>query len=269
MYLPAQITFGKLTLLRKVAPRKIRVRKKVTLRREGGFSLVELLVVMAIMAILASILLVSMSGFKGSRDLSKATYDVQGLLEQARTYAMANDTYAWVGFFEEDPNTPGTAGTGQVVISIVASSSGTNPDPATSPITMLPSSGLIQVTKLTKIANVHLAAIATAAVTRPSINATTPANYQVGSGSFQNPSSNNSYFLYPVTATSSATAQYTFSQVIQFSPQGDATRIADNPTQYMEVGLQPTHGDVVGAAGTNFAVIQVSGIGGQVIAYRP
>ena len=227
----------------------------------GGFSLVELLVVISIMAILSSLMILSVSGIKGSRDLSKAASDIQGALEQARTLAMSTDTYAWVGFFEEDPNNPGPAGTGQVVISIVASSNGTNPETLGSPISQLPSSGLIQVAKLLKIPNAHLTAVPSSAVTRPTISATPAATYQVGSGSFGNTTT----FSYPLTGT----AKYTFSQIIQFNPQGDATRIADYPTQVMEVGLQPTHGNSTGATGTNYAVIQISGIGGQVIPYRP
>jgi prepilin-type N-terminal cleavage/methylation domain-containing protein len=270
MYSLAQSTFGDPMHFRESTARKIGARKNVTLRWAAGFTLVETLVVVTIMAILASIILVSVSGMKGSRDLYKAAYDTQGMLEQARTYAMANDTYTWVGLFEEDPNTPGAAGTGQVVMCTVASAGGTNPDLPASPITRLPSSGLIQVTKPTKIPNVHLTVVPAAAVTRPSLSAGTPANYEVGSGSFQNPASpNSSYFLFPLSATSSATAQYTFNQIIQFSPQGDATRIADYPTQLMEVGLQPTHGDQIGTTGANYAVIQITGIGGQVITYRP
>ena len=196
----------------------------------------------------------SFSGIKGSRDLVKATYDIQGTLEQARTLAMATDTYTWVGFFEEDPSNPGVAGTGQVVLSLVSSSSGTNPEIVGSPIAQLPSSALTQVAKVMKIPNTHLATVPSVAVTRPSITAATPAKYQIGSGSFANTTT----FSYPLTGT----AQYTFSQIIQFSPQGDATRIGDYPTQVMEVGLQPAHGNTTGATGTNFAVIQVTGIGG-------
>jgi prepilin-type N-terminal cleavage/methylation domain-containing protein len=241
-------------------------------RANRGFTLVELLVVVAIMAIMLSILIMSISGVKGSRDLGKATYDIQGVLEQARTTAMATGTYTWVGFFEEDPSTPGTAGTGQVVISVISSAAGTNLDPVGSPVATLPAVDsvtgrpmLVQVNKLIKVPNVHLAAIASTLVTRPAITAATPANYQVGSGSFPNTTS----FYYPVSATTAAAAQYTFNQIIQFNPQGDATRIADYPTPLMEVGLLPTHGHTLPATTTNAAVIQVAGIGGQVFAYRP
>jgi prepilin-type N-terminal cleavage/methylation domain-containing protein len=226
-----------------------------------GFTLVEVLVVMAIMAIMLSIVIVSISGVKGSRDLYKAAYDIQGVLEQARTLAMATGTYTWVGIFEEDPSTPGVAGTGQVVISIVSSAAGTNLDTVGSPIAALPGSQLTQVAKLMKIPNVHLAVLPAAAVIRPTLTASAPTTYQVGSGSFANTTT----FPYPLTGT----AQYNFTQIIQFSPQGDATRIADYPTQLMEIGLQPTHGDSASATITNAAVIQIAGIGGQVITYRP
>ncbi len=237
---------------------------------KAGFSLVELLAVLLIISILTSILLLSISGNKSSRDLANATYTVQGALEQARTYAMASGTYTWVGFFEENPATPGTAGTGQVVISIIASANGMNLDTVGSPVATLPytSSGLVQLTqvsKLLKIPNVHLDVVPTAAVTRPAIASTTPADqYQVGSPDFPNTTT----FYYPLNSTSS-TAQYTFTQIMQFSPQGDATRIADYTTPLIEIGLQPTHGSTITASGTNFAVVQVSGIGGQVIPYRP
>ncbi|HEY8995578.1 MAG TPA: hypothetical protein VIM71_12995, partial [Lacunisphaera sp.] len=88
--------------------------------------------------------------------------------------------------------------------------------------------------------------------------------YQVGSGDFPN----SYYFLYPLGA-SSGSAQYKFTQIMQFNPQGDATRVSDSPTTLMEVGLQPAHGTSTGVNNANFAVLQVAGIGGQVITYRP
>jgi len=234
--------------------------------RTSGFTLVELLVVLAIMAILTSLLVLSLSGTKSSRDLANAAYSIQGVLEQARTFAMAGNTYTWVGFFEENAASPGTAGIGQVVILIVASANGANLDTVGSPIAQLSSTGLIQVAKLLKIPNVHLAVIPSASVTRPAITVTSPTDlYQVGSPDFPNTTN----FYYPLTSASSSTAQYTFTQIIQFNPQGDATRIADYPTQFIEVGLQPTHGNTIGVTGTNFAVIQIAGIGGHVTTYRP
>ncbi len=233
------------------------------MRKKGapGFSLVELLVVLGIIAILTSLLLLSVSGMKGSQNITKATYDIQGVLEQARTMAMATSTYTWVGFFEESAANPGVAGTGQVVISVVSSSDGTKLNVAPSPTgsTELTVSSLTQAAKLMKIANLHLGSLSAAAVTRPSVPAAT---YQVASTSF----ANFYYFVYPLTG---GTPSYTFTNIIQFDPQGDATRIADSPTQVMEIGLQPANGTTVATASANVAAIQIAGIGGHVTAYRP
>ncbi len=234
----------------------------VRARGSRGFTLVEMLVVMAIMALLASILLLAVAGFKGSQDISKSSSDIQGVLEQARSLAMADDTYVWIGFFEENPSTPGTAGTGQVVISVVSSSDGTQLFTNGNPPTSLPATGLIQVNKLMKLPNLHLVSnvspdiISTTAVPRPTVSGT----YQVGSSSF----SNNITFAYPIGGS-----QYQFSNVIQFNPQGDATRIGSTPTQLMEIGLCPARGSTALSTNKNLIAIQIAGIGGHVSVYRP
>jgi prepilin-type N-terminal cleavage/methylation domain-containing protein len=236
--------------------------------RVSGFSLIELLCVVAIISVLTSLVTFSVLGTKSSRDLANAAYNIQGMIEQARTYAMAENTYTWIGFFEENPSTPGTSGTGQVVVSIVASANGmTLATSANAP--QLPSANLTQVMKLTKIANVHLAVVPTASVTRPALASVSPSDtYQVGSTDFPNPTTTPWSFVFPLGA-STASASYKFTQVIQFSPQGDATRISDNPTTLIEIGLQPAHGSSTSTGNVNFAVLQVAGIGGQVISYRP
>ena len=39
---------------------------------------------------------------KGGTDVTSAAYTIKGVLDTARTYAKANNTYTWVGFYEED-----------------------------------------------------------------------------------------------------------------------------------------------------------------------
>src|SRR5437762_3172400 len=92
-----------------------------------GFTLIELLIVIVIIAVLLVLIAPAFTTIKGGTDVTGAAYTIKGVLETARTYAKANNTYVWVGFYEEDVSsgTPGTAGTGRVVMSIVASKDGT------------------------------------------------------------------------------------------------------------------------------------------------
>ena len=96
----------------------------------AAFTLVELLAVMGIMVLLLVAIVPVVGSIKGGRDVIKAAYDISGTLENARTYAIANNTYVWVGFFEEDGSqssaTPAKDNaTGRVVIYVVASKDGT------------------------------------------------------------------------------------------------------------------------------------------------
>src|SRR5436305_14609856 len=131
-------------------------------RTTSGFTLIELLVVIGITILLTVLLTPAFTNLKSAGDVTSAAYTIKGVLEQARTYAMANNTYTWVGFYEEDASqsstNPATPGVGRLVMSVVASKDGTtvydpnsnlNPDP-------IDPSKLVQLNKLVKIDNVHL-----------------------------------------------------------------------------------------------------------------
>src|SRR2546425_363539 len=70
--------------------------------RIGAFTLLELLVVIAIIAILMVLVAPAFTNLKGGNDITAAAYTISGALEQARNYAMANNTYVYLGFYEED-----------------------------------------------------------------------------------------------------------------------------------------------------------------------
>src|SRR6185437_2186553 len=68
---------------------------------------------------------------KGGTDVTSAAYTIKGVLDTARTYAKANNTYTWVGFKEENVDNPASPNSspppvGRVIMSIVASKDGTN-----------------------------------------------------------------------------------------------------------------------------------------------
>ncbi len=239
---------------------------------------------MGIIGILMVLIVPAFTTIKGGSDATTAAYAIKGALDTACTYAKANNTYVWVGFYEEDvgqPSTnPPTPGTGRVVMSIVASKDGTMlytiplnslwtldglpPNPVT----------LIQVGKLIKIDNLHLKTFPAATATPPPDTFDTrPAaasTAQIGDDSPPNPYLG---FHYPVNVLP---AQYTFTKVVQFSPRGEA--LVDNSTYFAsganfprvsEIGVEPTHGAATPASvPANVAAVQVNGFAGDVKIYR-
>ena len=93
--------------------------------------------------------------------------------------------------------------------------------------------------------------------------------------------SNPTAFTYPLKTATSGTPQYTFSKIIEFNPQGEASKIVENvfsgpgPHDELEISLQPTHGSTIdphftGAAqSVAAAAIQLEGLSGQVRIFRP
>jgi prepilin-type N-terminal cleavage/methylation domain-containing protein len=252
--------------------------------RPKGFTLLELLIVMAIIAILTALIAPAFTSIKRGSDATGAAYAVKGVLDTARTYAKANDTYTWVGFYEENVANPASPNSdlpavGRVIISIVASKDGTMlyTGNLTSSVTLDPpppsQPTLIQVGKLIKIDNVHLKALAAPTAAPPPDNVDTrpavaSAAAQIGDTGYPpNPALT---FHYPV-GTSSTQAQYTFTKVIQFSPHGEA--VITNSTYTLavvsEIGVEPTHGATVPPSiPANVIAVQFTGVGGDVTIYR-
>src|SRR5438874_501482 len=85
-----------------------------------GFTLLELLIVMGIIGVLLVLIAPAFTSIKGGTDVTSDAYTIQGVLDTARTYAKANNTYTWVGFFEEDASStsPAVTGKGRIVMSI-------------------------------------------------------------------------------------------------------------------------------------------------------
>lgn len=234
-----------------------------------GFTLVELLLVVAIMTIMVAVLAFSVTGIKDAGRITRAGYDVAGLLENARAYARANNTYVWVGFFEEDatknPTTPATAGRGRVIIATVACADGTYPDGNAGSV--IDPTKLVMVRPLVRINNAQLASFTpgngTGATfeTRPSVASDTA---RIGTSA----SSNLGFsFQYPLGTASKV--QYTFTNTIQFSPRGEASlAILPDIQPLVEIGLRPTHGATVDTVSKNLVAIQLTGITGNVTIYR-
>ena len=246
--------------------------------RRRAFTLLELLIVVGIIGLLLVLIAPAFTYIKGGTDVTSAAYTIKGVLDTARTYAKANNTYTWVGFKEVDASrdasaSPQVNGQGRVAIAIVASKDGTRGYDITNP--SLPSSAwtnynnganLGAVGKLQVLENVHLAGALTMAgnMARPSVASD---NYRIG-----NAPASVTPFDWPL-GSALDTGQYSFKKVINFDPQGVAriqySTNADTISPYTEVGLQQTHGTTVDANSPNVVAIQLTGVGGNVTVYRP
>ena len=239
----------------------------------AGFTLLEMLIVVGIIAMLMVLIAPAFTTIKSGGDVTSAAYTIKGVLDTARTYAKANNTYTWVGFYEEDVSqastNPATTGTGRIVMSIVASKDGTRVyDPSN--LTTISPTQLLPVGKLTKIENAHLwthtdtpTGTGSTFDTRPNVAST----YCIGNSS---PAGSATPFQYPV-GNPAPTAQYTFLKAVQFSPRGEAriNNDSNSPQRAAEIAFEATHGVPVPASiPANVVAVQVNGFAGDVKIYR-
>jgi prepilin-type N-terminal cleavage/methylation domain-containing protein len=276
------------------------LRRDASKRAQDAFSLIELMVVIAIIVLVSALIAPAFRSLKGAGDVTSAAYTIKGVLEQARTYAMANNTYTWIGFYEEDVSqastNPPTPGVGRLVISIVAAKDGVqgfDPNAVTSPTNRLDIARLVQVGKLIKIENVHLPlfAIPTGTPgntfdTRPAVQNDPVVGYNDSRFGELNasppntaPVSNNGSskfpFQYPV-GNPVPNAQYTFTKTLQFDPRGEGRINSSYDVRpVIEIGLLPTHGNAAPtptpSAGNytgNVVAVQLNGFAGNVKVYR-
>jgi prepilin-type N-terminal cleavage/methylation domain-containing protein len=261
--------------------------RRAVASREGGFTLLELLIVVGIIALLLVLLAPAFTSLKSAGDVTSAAYTIKGVLDTARTYAKANNTYTWVGFYEEDVSqsstNPATAGIGRIVMSIVASKDGTMlyTLPLATVVTLAPAN-LIPVGKLTKIDNVHLKTFADPTATPPPDTFSTrptpgsspypDLTARIGNDATDPataiaPPNPSLQFQYPLGGTT----QYPFAKIIQFSPRGEGVidNINYNFAPISEIGVEPTHGAAVPVpTPANLVVVQFNGFAGDVKIYR-
>ena len=261
-----------------------------------GFTLLELLAVISIIVVLMTLLVPTFSSRNNVGELTKATYDIAGFIEQARAYAMANNTYVYVGITETDAslassNRPQQKGNGRVAVAMVASKNGQRnydvSDPGLWTLNYTARSGnssyaatidnLVPLGKLQHFENVHLDLLVTGTAgglaARKPVIATGSTPYAIAAITASISSA--TPFAWPLTkdSTLSGGYQYLFNAVINFDPQGVA-RIQYNGNldaipSYIEIGLRPTHGSTVDKIATNVAVIQIDGMTGATHIYRP
>jgi prepilin-type N-terminal cleavage/methylation domain-containing protein len=242
-------------------------------KAQRAFTLLELLVVIGIIAILMVLIAPAFTSIKTGNDVTSAAYTIKGVLDQARTYAKANNTYTWVGFYEE--NTTATAptnsappypGKGRLLMATVYSVDGTVLAPA----------GTQQLGKLTRIEGAHLTDIGNPSPTPnptpapDTLGARSATPYTDGSPSdhYNRISSDSS----DTTDFSFTVQNYTFYKTVRFGPGGEAN-LNYSSSPYLlrhvgEIGMQQTQGPFVDTNSQDVVAFQLCGVDGSVKIYR-
>jgi hypothetical protein len=249
----------------------------------GAFTLAELLTVAAVIAVLLALAMPVFSGIKTSGDLTRAAYDLAGLLRECRACAMADNTFVFVGFAEQDaaPDASGgpPAGSGMVRVAAVESRDGTRgydaacgslPSPAWSHYNN--GANFNPVGALQHFDNLHLLPYRLppeGGLKRPVVGP----QYNLGGIGGSHAYKPVTPFAWPPGSSLDGKCACYFDKVIHFDPQGVA-RIqyktnTDEIRSWMEIGLQPLHDGVPDASGSNFAVIQVNCMTGAARVFRP
>ncbi len=200
----------------------------------GAFSLVELLIVIAIVAVLSSLALPAFNSIRNAGGLTKTANDISGILEQARAYAMAQNTYVWVGFRTSQAN-----GTDMLAVGVIASKTGSSN----------PAQDVVQLGKISRFENVQLVKLPDPGA-RPATNVDQLVGAADSSLSF-----------------SSGTNSFS-SQVIRWDSRGEARISSSQISRFIEIGLQASSGGAIRNA-SNYAALQIGGLSGAVIVYRP
>src|SRR5438094_2557799 len=132
-------------------------------RLTSGFTLIELLVVIGIMILLTVLLTPAFMNLKSAGDVTSSAYTIAGVLEQARTYAKANNTYTWVGFYEENTTdttattaAPPYTGKGRLLLATICSNDGTKIYSNNDPAGTLPTTTYKQLGKIVKLEGCHI-----------------------------------------------------------------------------------------------------------------
>ena len=231
-------------------------------RQRAGFSIIEMLVVLNIMAWMAWASITALWGITGGLAMNRRVSDMQSMLELARTQAMQLNTYVYVGFFESDGSQPTGAiparsGIGKVWVGMVATKDGTpgyNPSDSTS--TLSPSN-LMPVGRLQPMDNLHLNQ------SLPFSNPSMMTNaVLVGKSTVTAP------FGWPINTK--ATISGFSSAVIQFNPRGSASVPGSAALpESIQLALLPSKGGMVSANFHDTAVVQIDTVNGIVKSFRP
>lgn len=201
-----------------------------------AFSLIELLVVVAIGAILLTLSVTAFQSIFRAGNVSSAAGKIAGILEKARTHAMANNTYVRVGLRQETPDVLAVG----LVVSPSGVGNGTN--------------NFVPLDRITRFENLRL------------VNAPASSDRPSGVQVLQLADEEDAEYAFEIGA--GANPVEFDAHVIQWNPRGEAGVARLRMNKRIEIGLQSSaNGQIV--TPENYAAIQIGALSGSVTVFRP
>jgi prepilin-type N-terminal cleavage/methylation domain-containing protein len=250
----------------------------------NGFTLVELLTVLTIVTILAVLATPSIQGLQKAGGFTKSVYDLADSLNLARSYAVAQNTYVYVGLTEVDRTqspaaSPQQSGFGRVVFAAVATKDGTSDYSAESGwgysptigTSSGPGLGLVLVRPAQNFDFLHITSTPFPDGTGPMARPAT--SYPIGLPSAATPLTG---FSLPL-GTPLGNGKYNFTgnaaTILTFNPQGGVL-VNGEAYQGVEIDFQPAVSNFAPASPGNVnegnqAAVVIDGTTGAVTVYRP
>lgn len=206
---------------------------------QPAFSLLELLCVIAIMAAIAGISVVSVTGVVTGRVLSRNVYDLAGIIREARTAAMTQNTYIGIGFHEYDEN-----GSPMLMIGSVAARSGLLDDLKTDNFRPLSRGIVLQNVKFNSSGYLALD----------------------GVDQTNNTDVSESEYSFEMVVPGNGSGPVRFTKVIIFSPNGQVNVKDSSLTRCLGIGLASGAGST--HEGARVAAVQVAGLSGNISVFQ-
>lgn len=256
-------------ILRSSSSSEISLRREAPHRRQAAFTLVELLTVLAIIAIITAIALPSFQVI-GARHFDASVNEISGIMEDARAYATAQNTHVWVAFYPINPASLNDGGGDDLCVVVYASSDGTEPITLGSsgqfsiPYTVAGTPTTIsQILKVSTFKQIHLVTDGSLSAHIPSAPAASP-SFPTSQPQFLLPLNGQGVTLGNQTLPSDAEAPA--ASLVEFTPSG-SVQVSSSLPSMVEIDLQPTKGPGV-IDQNNLAALRINGLTGLTTIYR-